>query len=68
MSTIRVTYTAASMDDLADAMEKRADDLSEQASFKRNTLSKTSFLNAQAWAWREAAEMVRATTIDPNLA
>ena len=62
MTNLNVNYEVSSMDELADAMEKRADEVRSRISDsmrKRDVAN----LKGQAQAWESASRMVRGTAV-----
>jgi hypothetical protein len=61
MSKLTVTYEAESMEDLAQGLEARAEELEQQVGSSNQR--KGHLLKAEADGYRAAAEIVRRTTI-----
>jgi hypothetical protein len=64
MSKLTVTYEAASMEDLAQGLEARAEELEQQVG--SSNVRKGQLLKAEADGIRQAADIVRRTTIKPE--
>jgi hypothetical protein len=63
----RISYTATSLDDIADHFDKIADRYNERLlASGRTTQQERHIIRAKMDAWKEAADTIRNTTIKPK--